>query len=436
MGNEPLYHVTILSNFARAFDKYSRTYAKRHIEESRFADRFFLLRRDELSIGITKARALLDKTRIAGDRMLVLQTHAADGELFPNDRTGLGRYIKRDWVNVDQVHFVDGTGGLAATRIEEAVADSLRLLTPLMEPYEELRPRSVSILPIAIGCQAACPFCFSKASVSVDQATRRFDIHRVRDVVIRAEKLGARRGVITGGGEPGLLPFERLVELVQECSRVLPKVVLITNGYFLDVLAEAERADALKALADAGLSVLSISCHHHDAETNAAIMQLNTRCDRIATTWSQHRQTLNGLRLRWVCVLQAGGVDSTQSIANYLDWTTSLNVTEVCFKELYVSTSQESVYHDHVANEWSYRHQVPLQTLIHFADAHHWQIIQRLPWGAPIFRGNWRGHAVQVAAYTEPSLYWERSHGIVRSWNLMADGQCLASLEDRQSEVC
>ena len=42
---------------------------------------------------------------------------------------------------------------------------------------------------------------------------------------------------------------------------------------------------------------------------------------------------------------------------------------------------------------------------------------------------------IRVAAYTEPSLFWERSHGVARSWNLMSDGRCLASLEDRASEI-
>jgi hypothetical protein len=59
----------------------------------------------------------------------------------------------------------------------------------------------------------------------------------------------------------------------------------------------------------------------------------------------------------------------------------------------------------------------------------------RLPWGAPVFRGEWHGAPLQIAAYTEPSLLWERTHGVARSWNLMADGRCLVSLEDRASEL-
>ena len=103
---------------------------------------------------------------------------------------------------------------------------------------------------------------------------------------------------------------------------------------------------------------------------------------------------------------------------------------------MYVSTSAESVYHNREANEWSWRHQVPLKLLLDFARRQGWREVARLPWGAPIFQADWDGWPLQVAAYTEPSLFWERAHGIARSWNLMADGRCLASLEDRASEVC
>src|SRR5256884_3502229 len=42
-----------------------------------------------------------------------------------------------------------------------------------LRPYTQIRPRSVSVLPIAIGCQAKCPFCFSHSSVSIDQPKQR-----------------------------------------------------------------------------------------------------------------------------------------------------------------------------------------------------------------------------------------------------------------------
>ena len=123
------------------------------------------------------------------------------------------------------------------------------------------------------------------------------------------------------------------------------------------------------------------------------------------------------------------------SLEAYVGWAAALGVPEICFKELYVSTSVESVYHRFAANEWSHAHQVPLSLVLVFADRHRFEEVARLPWGAPVYRGAWRGAAIQIAAYTEPSLFWERRHGIARSWNLMSDGRCLVSLEDRASEL-
>ena len=41
------YYVTVLSNFARGYDKYGRVYDKQQIPESTFPDRFFLLPREQ-----------------------------------------------------------------------------------------------------------------------------------------------------------------------------------------------------------------------------------------------------------------------------------------------------------------------------------------------------------------------------------------------------
>src|SRR5262245_49807724 len=134
---EPLYHVTVLSNFARGYDKYGRVYDKARIVESTYPDRFFLLSRHEIGIGVAKASALLRKTGLAGDRLVAIQTRADPGDLHPNVRTGRGRFVERSFVHVDAVHFVDDAGCLTGVRIEEAIALSLRLHAPVRAAYEQ-----------------------------------------------------------------------------------------------------------------------------------------------------------------------------------------------------------------------------------------------------------------------------------------------------------
>jgi hypothetical protein len=144
---------------------------------------------------------------------------------------------------------------------------------------------------------------------------------------------------------------------------------------------------------------------------------------------------LDRLQPRIVTVLQRGGVDTAETLAALFAWAVAHGVGELTLKELYVATSEESVYHDRAANQWCRAHQVPLALATTWFAQHGWQQVGALPWGAPIHAGTIDGRPVRVAAYTEPSLFWERSAGIARSWNVLADGACYASLEDRASRL-
>jgi Radical SAM superfamily/4Fe-4S single cluster domain len=140
---------------------------------------------------------------------------------------------------------------------EDAMARSLAVRASEFIPYATLRPRSISFLPIARGCQAACPFCFSEASASAEQRQARLDSTTVGNWLRLAHERGAERAVITGGGEPTLLGDLALRSLVEACSGRFSKVVLITNGFALATADDP--AESLRALREAGLSVLAVS---------------------------------------------------------------------------------------------------------------------------------------------------------------------------------
>lgn len=433
-SGQRLYHVTVLSNFARAYDKYSTLYSKARISESAFPDRFFLLRHDEIGVGVAKASRLLARLRLEGDRLIVLETNVADQDLHANTRTGLGRYVLRPHIRVTGVHTLSAGGSLEPRSVEDLTARSLRVLHPQLRPYDALLPRSVSLLPIARGCQARCAFCFSRASISAEQQSGHLD-PRVAPAALReGRRCGAERAVITGGGDPGLVPFHALLELVAACAEFFPeKVVLITNGRFLAELAEDARRSALRALEGAGLTVLSLSRHHPDPSANARIMSLDVGTEDVLA--SMARAGLRTLRPRIITVLQRGGVDSVERLDALLRWTASQGVEELTLKELYVATSEESVYHDRAANRWSRDNQVSLALAIDYFGSRGWRHVAQLPWGAPIYEGQTDDHRIRVAAYTEPSLFWERTNGLARSWNVLSDGACYASLEDRMSRI-
>jgi len=436
---ERLWHVTVLSNFIKGYDKYARTYSKAGIPESRFPDRFFLLRPQELGIGIAKTARLLAKLNLSGDRLVALATHVPEGSLKANHATGLGHFIESRSIVLDGIAYVKGssehTYSLMEIAIEEASAHSLRINHASLRAYDSLTPRSFSLLPIAKGCQAACPFCFSDASVSADQEQAAVNIGHVRDFARAAKARGAARFVITGGGEPGLVRPAILAQMIATGHDALGKVILITNGHHLAKQQPAALAETLQSYAQAGLSVLAISRHHHDDDVSARMMNLRTSVAGIAAAWRAGTANWPTLKLRYTCVLQHGGIDSQDALTAYVDRAAAQGIEEICFKELYVSTSVESVYHRHAANAWSLANQIPLSLVLAFAARNGFAETARLPWGAPLFSGTWCGRKMQFAAYTEPSLLWERANGIARSWNMMADGRCLVSLEDRGSEI-
>jgi wyosine [tRNA(Phe)-imidazoG37] synthetase (radical SAM superfamily) len=434
---ESVFHVTVASNFARAFDKYSRQYDKTTIAESTFPDKFFVLSRHDLGIGIEKAQRLLAKLALQGDRLVVLEARLDPALLHPNLATGRGRYLDGPVLPVSDVHWVTSSGDLTLTSVEEVFATSLGCLKSQLLPYAALKPRTFSALPIALACQAKCRFCFSESSASLEQRAKLADVALAERWMRPAAAAGAERFVITGGGEPGLLTHESMLDLMAAGARYFPKVVLITNAVHLAKRATEQRSAMLSNYAAAGLSVLAISRHHDDPAHNAEIMGLDTGTEHVLETIRVLRDSCAiSFRLRLICVLQKGGIETREDIARFLAWAEAQGADEVCFKELYVSTTLESAYHASPENVWSLANQVPLSVLTAVMPALGFERDGSLPWGAPLYQKTTAtGRSFRVAAYTEPSLFWERANGIARSWNLMANGTCLVSLEDPSSSL-
>lgn len=417
-----------LSNWLRGFDRYAMTYSKALIAESTYPHAFYVLKDDEpWGLGQQKARRLVSKLGIVGDRVVALRARlpVSPDAARPNDVTGTG--IGWHWPSpslpLTQVAWVDDTGALVPTRHEEVTAHAFRLADHSLQAWQACRPRSFSVLPVAKACQARCAFCFSKASVSDLERQQRGTLEQQLAWANEAKRRGAERAVITGGGEPTLLPAHELDDLVRGLSTQFSNTLLITNGARL----EAQR---LKALRDAGLSTIAISRHGVTPDDDARIMRL--RVDSAAVGRAAKRV---GLRTRAICVLQRGGVDDEARVQAYVERSVADGFDEVCFKELYVSSLAENAWAPSAVNQYCERHSVPLATVLRAMRGLGFDQLLTLPWGSPVFEGRVDGSRVRVAAYTEPSVGWERAHGLVRSWNLMADGSCLASLEDPASRL-
>lgn len=426
-------YITVLSNWIIGYDRYQRIYSKSTIAQSTYPNEFYVLRDDELNIGEAKAGRLLHKVAIAGNKMLRIETPLKDTEVSKNTRNGLGWVYPDHKIPVARLYLFED-GQWVEKTVEDVTAEAYLLQVDSLKPWNQLQPLTLSFLPIAIACQASCAFCFSGSSISFEKKKRIKDFEHLEYWCRTASNAGAERFVITGGGEPTIMPFEELIEGLNISSQFFKKNVIISNGLFLSKLDEADIIDRLKALKSAGLSVLSLSYHHYDPVKNKVIMGMDTQAEKIMQAYSKCDRN-EVPRLRVVCVLQKGGVDSATEIQGFIDKALEYGIDQLCFKELYVASTYESLYSKKKENIYSRDHQVSLTTVIEFAQDRNLEIIKELPWGSPIFRYEGETGVVDIAAYTEPSVGWERSNGIARSWNYMADNKCYASLEDETSLI-
>jgi len=430
-------HLIPLENFAKGYSKYTGIWSKEGVE-SKFPHKMHLLTDFDINIGVQKIQQSNGKNQ----SIICIETLINGSEpIKVTENTGLGHEIQKNSIKVNALYSIqnwnnksiESTKGKLLT-IEQVVARSMAIVGGL-KPYDQIIPRTISILPVSKGCQAKCSFCFSNSSVSSEIKQSPLSFDRVEDVLKIAKAHGSERAVITGGGEPTMIPHQRLIRYIELCKGYFDKVVMITNGYIYSHANDMARLQMLLDLQKAGLSIISISRHGYDEESNTNLMSLRTNSQLIAQTIINNKHMFDKMSIRWVSVLQKNGVDSEKTLIRYLNWVKSTGINQICFKELYVAVSEESVYYDKRSNEFSRLNQVPLTMVVDYLENNGGKIIGSLPWGSPIYQFIHDDHPLKIACYTEPSLYWERKNGICRSWNLMADGTVLVSLETNDSKI-
>lgn len=420
------YHVTLCSNLIKGLNKYKLEYDKSLISNLKYNE-LFLLKFEDLHLGINKYLDVLNKYGKKDDYLVILETCVEDCDVLLNDITGteIGYYKKENshLIKINRILNLCNEELI----LEEVLSDSYLLNYNSDEfiNYNDILPRSISFLPIAIGCNAGCPFCFSKNSISLVAKQKLIDIDSLRPYYEKARELGVNRSVITGGGEPSLVKKEKLYGYIRFMKEYVDKVIMISNGQVYTKGSDEETINHLKELESNGLDILCISRHGYDNSLNSKLMYLDTNTEQILRVQSE----IDKLKIRLICVLQKLGVEDEFSLIKYLDFASEYKVKEICFKELYVSTSKESVFFDLEGNNYCRRNQVPLAMVITYLETNGAKKVSELPWGSPVYEYVHKGHLIKIACYTEPSVFWEQTNKVCRSWNILSDGRCFGSLE-------
>ncbi|MBI4816549.1 MAG: radical SAM protein [Deltaproteobacteria bacterium] len=285
--------------------------------------------------------------------------------------------------------------------------------------WDRCRFLTASVLPVARACDLRCPFCFSRSSLSaLDRRIAPYDLDAYFEL---ASARGATRLVVTGGGEP-LLRADEVVRIVKRGKRWFDEIACFTNATHLSETLADE-------LLEAGLSYLCWSRHHHDDETNRAIMGAE------APALIEGMRRASKLPIRATCVMIRGGIETREDALAYRaallearqkTWRGAGGASlELTFKHTYVAFA-ESLFQGSSANEWASTHRVAIDP---FEGDERFPVIASLPWG-PRIRDVF---GTRTCFYNEPTPLWEKASGLCRSANLLADGSVYASLEDARS---
>lgn len=289
---------------------------------------------------------------------------------------------------------------------------TLAVVDPVDPTWAACRFLTCSVLPVRRACNCHCPFCFSKSSISA-LGRERWEPNdgAVRRYLRWARERGATRFVVTGGGEPLLRP-DLSVRLVALGREVFDEVALFTNGARLD-------AELGGRLADAGLSYLCWSRHHHEDDVNRVLM------GEDAPSLDVFVANARPLVIRATCVMTRGGIEHDDDVWAYVEAMRARGVHQLTFKHTYVAYAR-SVFAASPEDRWAAAHRVERDP---FTDVG--TIVARLPWG-PVVR---QLEELSLCHYREPTPAWERANRIARSSNLLSDGSVYASLEDHRSRL-
>jgi hypothetical protein len=205
--------------------------------------------------------------------------------------------------------------------------------------YEFALPITFTPYASAQPCSARCQFCSENLRQS--DAKPASLLRPSGDYFSQlSNALNALRGLHIGYSLSGLETTDnvawmmQMLDVLQEHAAIssVGDKVLYTNAAGIAVNSGE---DIVRRLVNFNIDWLEISRHHFDGETNQRIMRF--RPDVEARDQAVFERALAQaqakLSVKLVCIVQRGGIDSAQRVADYLDWARRLGVRHVIFRE-------------------------------------------------------------------------------------------------------
>lgn len=183
-----------------------------------------------------------------------------------------------------------------------------------------MRIQTFSIVAGSEACNARCPFCISKMTVThgVTLKQPRVNWRNFRKACLLAQRNGVTTAMLTSKGEPTLFP-EQVTQYLEALAEFeFPLVELQTNGVMFQE-KEDKYETYLKRWYELGLSTIAISIVSHKAEHNRQVY-LPYKESYIDLTRLVGQLHQHGFSVRLTCTMAKGYVDSPQTLTELVDY--------------------------------------------------------------------------------------------------------------------
>jgi molybdenum cofactor biosynthesis enzyme MoaA len=202
-----------------------------------------------------------------------------------------------------------------------------------------MRIETMSIVVGTAACNAGCQFCVSKMTPPNGVSIREPEVKwsRLAKAIQFAERMGVVTVLLTGKGEPTLFP-ETLLAITSEVGGKFPFVELQTNGL---AIGHGD-FDKLTMLYGRGLTTVALSVVSHLPEINRSVYYSH----RPKMDYPDLGQTIKkihdtGLSVRLTAMMMKGGIDDTESLADFVDFARDNHVEQVTVRPITRSSSPE-----------------------------------------------------------------------------------------------
>jgi len=208
-----------------------------------------------------------------------------------------------------------------------------------------MKTHTFSIVVGSAACNAGCPWCVSKMTLSEAPKGDTINWHRFDTAcnIVQQARDGLVNVLLTGKGEPMLFPTHISAYLEALDRKNFPLIDLQTNGTLIE-----KELDKLTHWRDSGLTLVCISIAHWHSDESCRLMKIKDNYNFFESIAQLHD---HGLAVRLNCTLMQDGVSNTYGVDHLIESCRMYGVEQLTFREVETSAGGDADVWNHATSQ-------------------------------------------------------------------------------------